>query len=170
MGWREARPTERDTAPARARGTPSRGSASARVSLDHQEGEKIYISRRHAGKRRIVNEDEVCDVLRSFGFETICTEELSFEQQIRVCSRARYIVSNHGAGLTNTLFMKDGGNVLELRHETDRISNCYFTLSSALNLNYFYQTCAPVNDAHPHTADLIVDPKELTDNLILLVQ
>jgi len=143
---------------------------SAYGDLDHREGEKIYISRRRAGKRRIVNEDEVCDVLRRFGFETICTEELSFEQQIRVCSRARYIVSNHGAGLTNTLFMKDGGSVLELRHETDRISNCYFTLSSALNLNYFYQTCAPINHAHPHTADLFVDPKELETNLVNLVQ
>ena len=142
---------------------------SAYGDVDHQEDERIYISRRHAGKRRIVNEDEVCDVLRRFGFETICTEELSFEQQIRVCSRARYIVSNHGAGLTNTLFMKDGGRVLELRHETDRISNCYFTLSSALNLNYFYQTCAPVDDAHPHTADLIVDTKELEKILCFFV-
>ena len=71
-----------------------------------------------------------------------------------------------GAGLTNMLFMKRGGSVLELRHASDHINNCYFTLSSALNLNYFYQTCEPSPvDSNPHTADLIVDPRTLESNL-----
>ena len=138
---------------------------SAYGDLGHQGDERIYISRRQAPKRRIVNEDAVHGILQRFGFQTIYAEDLSFEQQVRLFSRARYIVSNHGAGLTNILFMKDGGSVLELRHESDRISNCYFTLSSALDLNYFYQTCPPATLDHPHTADLIVDPSELENNL-----
>ena len=129
---------------------------------DSDQGEKIYISRRHAAKRRIVNEDEVNEVLSAFGFQTIYAEELSFAQQVQICSRARCIVSNHGAGLTNMLFMPQGGSVLELRHRKDRINNCYFTLSSALNLNYFYQTCRPTDDGpDPHTADLIVDSERV---------
>ncbi|HEX6044433.1 MAG TPA: glycosyltransferase family 61 protein [Pyrinomonadaceae bacterium] len=135
------------------------------------EGDRVYISRERAGKRRIVNEDEILPILSSFGFQTVRTEELSFEQQVRVCSRARYVVSNHGAGLTNMLFMRDGGSVLELRHHTDCINNCFFTLASALELNYFYQTCAPQNvKADPHEADLLVDAKQLEQNLRLLVQ
>jgi capsular polysaccharide biosynthesis protein len=135
------------------------------------EGERLYISRRAAGKRRIVNEDEIAPILSRFGFDTVRTEELSFEQQVRICSRARYVVSNHGAGLTNTLFMRDGGSVLELRHQTDRINNCFFTLASALELKYFYQACTPQNaKADPHEADLLVDPDELDQNLRLLVQ
>lgn len=137
---------------------------------DSDRGEKIYISRRHAAKRRIVNEDEVTRVLSGFGFQTIYTEELSFAQQVQVCSRARCIVSNHGAGLTNMLFMPQAGSVLELRHREDRVNNCYFTLSSALNLDYFYQTCPPADDGpDPHTADLIVDSKELEKNLRQLI-
>jgi len=132
--------------------------------------ERIYISRQRAAKRRIVNEDEVTTVLRRFGFETIYAEELSFEQQVQTCSRARYIVSNHGAGLTNTLFMQKGGSVLELRHEADRINNCYFTLSSALDFNYFYQTCKPQDpSANPHVAHLLVDTEQLEKNLTLLL-
>lgn len=130
------------------------------------QGERIYISRQRATKRRIVNEDEVEKILQQFGFQTIHAEDLSFEQQVQTFSRAQYLVSNHGAGLTNMLFMKRGGSVLELRHKLDRINNCYFTLSSALNLNYFYQTCAPSSaDSNPHTADLIVDPRTLESNL-----
>lgn len=133
------------------------------------EGERLYISRGAAGKRRIINEDEIAPILSKFGFETVRTEELSFEQQVRICSRARYVVSNHGAGLTNTLFMRDGGSVLELRHQTDRINNCFFTLASALELNYFYQTCAPRDaKADPHEADLIVDTRVLEANLRLI--
>ena len=131
---------------------------------------RIYISRGRAGRRRIVNEDEVLSVLRRFGFETIRTEELSFEQQVQVCSRARYIVSNHGAGLTNMLFMREGGSVLELRHESDCINNCYFTLASALDFNYFYQTCSsPDPSADPHDAHLAVDVDQLEKNLCLLL-
>jgi capsular polysaccharide biosynthesis protein len=130
------------------------------------QDERIYVSRQRASKRKIVNEDVVSVVLRKFGFQIVCAEELSFEQQVRMFSRARYVVSNHGAGLTNILFMKEGGSVLELRHHSDRINNCYFTLSSALNLNYFYQTCQTTNDARdPHTADLLVDLEELEKTL-----
>jgi capsular polysaccharide biosynthesis protein len=133
--------------------------------------EKIYISRGRAEKRRIVNEDEVMSAVRRFGFETIYAEALSFEEQVRVCSRARYIVSNHGAGLTNMLFMREGGSVLELRHEADCINNCYFTMSSALDLNYFYQICTPQDPAaDPHNANLIVDPEQLEKNLCLLLE
>jgi len=131
--------------------------------------ERLYISRRNAGRRKIINEDEVTSVLDRFGFETIHAEDLSFEQQVRTCSRARYIVSNHGAGLTNMLFMKDGGSVLELRHISDCINNCYFTLASALDLKYYYQTCQPKNQsADPHDAHLVVDTDQLEKNLGLL--
>ena len=131
--------------------------------------ERLYITRSNATRRRILNEDEITPILNRFNFKTVIAEELSFEEQVRTCSRARYIVSNHGAGLTNMLFMKDGGSVLELRHESDCINNCYFTLSSALDLNYFYQTCAPQDPtADPHDADVVVDTDQLEKNLGLL--
>jgi len=89
---------------------------------------------------------------------------------VEISSQARYLVSNHGAGMTNMLFMPEGSNVLELRHREDCINNCYFTLSSALNLNYFYQTCPSGGDAQdPHAADLLVDANALRANLTLML-
>ncbi len=134
-------------------------------------GERIYISRRVAGRRRIANEDEVTQVLDNFGFETICAEDLSFEDQVAVASRARFLVSNHGAGLTNMLFMRDGGGVLELRHRADWINNCYFILASALDFKYFYQLCEPFEvGGDPHTADLLVEPGQLEKNLKYMLE
>jgi glycosyl transferase family 61 len=132
---------------------------------------RLYISRRRAGRRRVVNEDELIPVLRKFGFEVVTAEELSFEDQVRLFSRARYLVSNHGAGLTNMLFMRENGGVLELRHVSDYVNNCYFIFASALNLKYYYQLCqAERNFADPHTADLVVSPTEMEANLIRLLE
>jgi len=134
-------------------------------------GEKIYLSRSRASKRRIANEADVIAVLRNHGFQTIHPEELSFNEQVQIFSNARYLISNHGAGLTNMLFMPEASRVLELRHEADYIRNWFFILSSALNLDYFYQTCAPQNhDADPHHADLLVDVAKLEENLKLFLR
>ncbi len=135
-----------------------------------EENERVYISRGRAPKRRIVNEKTLSNIFTEFGFKTIYAEDLSFEEQVRTLSRARYLVSNHGAGLTNMLFMPSGSSVLELRHHTDCINNCYFTLASALDLNYFYQTCLPGNLAQdPHAADLLINPDLLRANLTLML-
>lgn len=139
---------------------------------DTTEGdERLYVSRRLAGRRRVANEDELLPVLRKFDFEIVCAEELSFEDQVRRFSRARYLVSNHGAGLTNMLFMRDGGSVLELRHVSDYVNNCYFILASALGLKYYYQLAqAERNSADPHIADLVVSPTEMKTNLSKLLE
>jgi capsular polysaccharide biosynthesis protein len=125
---------------------------------DREEGERVYVSRGGAGRRRIRNEDEVIAVLRAHGFRTVRFEEHALAEQVRIAAGASYLVSNHGAGLTNMLFMRPGAHVLELRHAADRVNNCYFTLASALEQHYFYQTCpAAAPDEGPHRADLVVD-------------
>lgn len=132
--------------------------------------DRLYISRHRAGRRRVANEAELIPVLKNFGFEIVCAEDLSFEEQVKLFSGARYLVSNHGAGLTNMLFMRDGGSVLELRHVSDYINNCYFILASALKLDYYYQLCQGNTDfTDPHTADLLVSPEELEKNLSRMI-
>jgi len=138
---------------------------------DAGQSERVYISRGRARKRRILNEAAVADLFSQSGFQIVYAEELTFEQQVKLCSRTRYLVSNHGAGLTNMLFLPEGAAVLELRHQTDATNNCYFTLASALGLNYFYQTCRPANNNEdPHSADLVVDLENLKSNLSLFLQ
>ena len=137
---------------------------------DGGEDERLYVSRGRALKRRIANEEEVVAVVKGFGFRVVYAEDHTFEEQVGMASRARFFVSNHGAGLTNMLFVREGGRVLELRHQTDKVNNCYFTMASALGLEYFYQTC-PSDDAaeDPHYANLRVDPDALADNLRLML-
>jgi capsular polysaccharide biosynthesis protein len=133
-------------------------------------GERVYLSRGRTTKRRIANEDEVSETLSNYGFRTIHAEDLSFDQQLQMFSQTRYLISNHGAGLTNMFFMPEGASVLELRCKADAIRNWFFILSSALNLNYFYQTCEPQGRyTDPHYADLLVDVATLKRNLNLFL-
>ena len=129
---------------------------------------RLYVSRGRAPKRRLTNEEEVARVVGEFGFRVVRFEEHAFEEQVRLAASARHLVSNHGAGLTNILFMPEGGSVLELRREGERERNWFFNLASAAGLRYYYQPCAPADD-DAHSGDLTADTRALGDNLALML-
>jgi Glycosyltransferase 61 len=127
---------------------------------------KIYISRSKATKRKIVNESEVVEAVEERGFSVVCLEDYPFEQQVRMMLNATHLVSNHGAGLANMLFLPEKSRVLELRKFEDSHCNCYFALASALRLQYYYQLCRARNPAEDAgTAHISVDIQELHRNL-----
>lgn len=74
--------------------------------------ERLYVSRRNAANRRVVNEAEVEQTLQEFGFKTVTLEDLTVVEQIRLFSRAKAIVGPHGAGFTNIVFSQNA-KVLE---------------------------------------------------------
>lgn len=125
----------------------------------------IYVSRRKAKNRKITNESEVEKVLVAAGFDVVYSEELAYFEQIALFSTAKWLVSNHGAALTNMMFMNSGTNVLELREENDTHNNCYFSLAAALNLNYFYQKCRSVDKTEDRIGDIYVDINQLKEIL-----
>jgi capsular polysaccharide biosynthesis protein len=110
------------------------------------EVERLYITRRGEPLRRVENEDRVVEALEGYDFKVVDPRELSFQEQVRLFARCRILVSVHGAGLTNCLFMPEGGRVLELyralRSRTDGMNACYWRLSAASKLDYYYQFCA----------------------------
>jgi capsular polysaccharide biosynthesis protein len=137
--------------------------------LCNTQTNKVYISRGKSSKRRILNESEVIEILAKKGFGIYYFEELSCEEQATLCFNATHIMSNHGAGLTNILFMKKGGKVFEFRHENDTINNCYFSLASALELDYYYQICETTNEM-TNIADMRVDIDEFKIQLDIFIQ
>lgn len=125
-------------------------------------GDRIYISRARAPRRKLHNESDVVHVLEKHGFQIVHFEDYTFEQQVALAAKTRFMVSMHGAGLTNMLFMPESGRVLELRKQDDAVRNCYFSLASALDLKYFYEMCEPDRpEASRFAADLIVDVESL---------
>jgi capsular polysaccharide biosynthesis protein len=137
-------------------------------------GSKIYISREGQVLRFVENEKEVVKLLEKYGFKKLIIDQFSYDEQIAICSKIKYLVSPHGAGLANLLFVPEGASILEMASEpySYRLVTEYYKLASMLNIKYFYQKCAmgpnsKVRDFHQ--ASLIVDLEKLEKNLKLML-
>lgn len=78
--------------------------------------DRIYISRQHAGLRRIENETALIELLTGFGFQAVELETLSPQQQAALFHNARYIVGPHGSGFANLVFTQPGYTLIEIDH------------------------------------------------------
>lgn len=96
---------------------------------------KIYISRREAFSRRIVNEEILLRFLKSQGFEEYTLENLSVAEQASLFASAKVIVSSHGAALTNLVFCQEGAHVVEI-FTPNYVNPCYWLLSQQLKLRH----------------------------------
>jgi capsular polysaccharide biosynthesis protein len=125
-------------------------------------GRKLYISRKLATRRKILNEDEVAQALVSHGFEVVYFENYTFPEQLALCAAAETIVGMHGAGLANMVFQPVGARVIELR-KYDNGENIFFSeLAHTLGLKYQLLYCKAQNEqALVQDADLFVDTHAL---------
>jgi capsular polysaccharide biosynthesis protein len=121
--------------------------------------ERIYVSRSRQKARRVINEAEVAALLTDYGFETVYWEDHSFEEQVQISQNAKFMVSSHGANLTNLMFMKEGSSVLEIIKEVNP-NFCYWALASVTGVNYFYQLTKM-----PQADHLLVDIDLLKRNM-----
>jgi capsular polysaccharide biosynthesis protein len=102
-------------------------------------------------------------------------DQFSYEEQIAICSKIKYLVSPHGAGLTNILFMSEGTKMLEMAtkpHEEKLVTD-YYKLADMLDIKYFYQECMVGENSQVkdfHHGSLLVDLERLEKNLQLMLK
>lgn len=116
------------------------------------EHRRLWVSRAAATRGRVTNEADVVKMLNSFGFEPVQPEKHSLAEQLRMFSAADVIVAPHGSGLANIIAARDA-TVIELQSERWWGKGCYYTLSDALDLDYWYLLCDTTKWGH-----LVVDP------------
>lgn len=139
------------------------------VSLNVDKGKRIYISRKRTNTRRIINEDEVIDLLKEFNFLVLEFEDYTLDEQISIMHHTDILVSIHGAGLTNMIFCKPETIILELSLKNQIMDKCYFNLANAMDLKYYYQFCESNNDKDSYAvADLFVEIADFRRNILLI--
>lgn len=70
--------------------------------------DRIYFSRRDSRiYRNLVNEDEIEDIFKQFGFQVILASELSALDKIKIMSKAKYVAGPLGAALTYIPFAQN---------------------------------------------------------------
>jgi capsular polysaccharide biosynthesis protein len=88
---------------------------SARVAAGREDlPKRIYVDRRGARLRPLLNESDITMRLGKLGFVPVRLETLGVADQIRLFRGADAIVAPHGAGLANLGFCRPGCLVLEL--------------------------------------------------------
>jgi capsular polysaccharide biosynthesis protein len=101
-------------------------------------GGRLYVSRRDARWRRLVNEDEIVPELLRLGFEVVSLDGRSLAEQAVLFHDAAVIVAPHGAGLANILFSRPGTLLIELLAERagGSLLRVYHTLAAQLGIRY----------------------------------
>lgn len=129
----------------------------------------IYISRKDAIYRKVINEREIEEFLQEFGFEIVEMSKLSFLEQVKICSEAKVVVGPHGAGLTNTLFCQKA-KILEM-FAPSYVNACYWMLSNQVGNEYYY-ILGNEHKGHPSPGwrDFYVDIKKLKKILLVVMQ
>jgi len=137
-------------------------------------GERLYISRKKASRKKVVNELDVEKILAKYDFNIIDNEDYSFMEQVGIYSNARYLISIHGSGLTNMLFMKDRSSVLEIHKKKtntlDRPSFVFWYQAAALGFKYYHQMSDPLtaNDDY-FWGDFKIDLELFEENIVEII-
>ena len=131
-------------------------------------GRRIYIDRRNASNRRVVNSDAVEDVLRKHGVAPVLLEEKTFAEQIEIFANASLIVGQHGAGQANAIFSPPGTQIVELMgyaHLVNFTHSAFWYSFQATALGHRHRSLVcesrgAANEA-PKNMDIVVNPREL---------
>ena len=79
---------------------------------------RLFVGRRDALTRQLLNDDEIFELLEPWGFERVRPGQMPFEEQVRTFAEADVVVAVCGAALTNMVFMPPGGVVVMLLPST----------------------------------------------------
>ncbi len=99
--------------------------------------ERLYISRRKAKHRKVINDGDIEPYLQSLGFEPVLLESLTVAEQALAFQAAKIVVAPHGAGLTNLVFCRPDTVVIEI-FSPSYINCCYWALSNWIGARYCF--------------------------------
>ena len=82
--------------------------------------QNIYISRKgNLNGRHVQNETELLRILNRYNFLSVNPDELSFENQLELFSKANIVIGPHGAALSHVVNFPNDSHVLELNGNRD---------------------------------------------------
>ena len=100
--------------------------------------QRLYISRKLAGNRHLINEEDFLPILHQYGFQRIFLEQLTIKEQIHLMRKTSHVIAPHGAGLISTVFTAPQTHILEIRPILSSGQFCFEKLCACGWDNYEY--------------------------------
>lgn len=107
----------------------------AKPKEEARGGERLYISRDRARRRRVANEAELWSALEARGFRRLYLEDMPWRDQLAAFRSAKIVVASHGAGLANLVWCQPGTRVVEL-FRRDYVNGLFWQLAAMKGLDY----------------------------------
>ena len=131
---------------------------------------RIYVSRKKANRRKIMNEEAIELFLTEYGFQSICFEDYTITEQVALMQNTEILISMHGAGLTNTLFLNPKSRLFELTPSVEfqkQFRFPFWRIASLLNIDYYVQFCKTIDQGEDdfYSRNLVVDMDEFKKNI-----
>lgn len=134
---------------------------------------RLYISRRKAVGRRLINEDVLIEYLeQEYGFVKVFTEDFTMAEKVNMFQQAECIVAPHGGGMTNILFCEAGCKVVDIFPPGD-FDTFFWSISNSNKLEFYYffgkgELPTPEKDFVKRNADIDIDMNRFKDLMNLL--
>ena len=125
---------------------------------------RIYISRKNASGRRIVNEEELLTFLAPLNFETIYLENLSVFEQVELFKNIEIVITPHGAGTTNIIYSNSDAALIEIHDIGAPLNTDFYPYVTYGKINYGYifsETVANPETNHFNFQDIKVNIDQL---------
>jgi hypothetical protein len=105
------------------------------IPAQPQPTRRLYLTRRTASFRRVLNEDELWPALAGHGFEVFDPGTTTVREQAAAFAQAEWIVSPHSSAMTNLVFCRPGTSVIEI-HPADYFDVSFWTAATASHGRY----------------------------------
>lgn len=138
------------------------------AKTDSHEKRRIYLSRADANVRRLTNEKGLEAVLAELGFETHVPGQLTFQEQIDLCSQAEVVLAAHGAALANMVFCPPGTKIFELFTPLHRVTSMQLLAKRCGHAHHFVaarNVTVGEKDGNPLLGDWEADLEAVRDAL-----
>lgn len=129
-------------------------------------GSRIYIHRKEGVYRKLMNEMEIEEIFKKYGFQSLDPAKISFREQINLFSSARIIAGPSGAGLVNMIFASDAANLLILSHKA-----LFSSLAKYLGIDNVNILGTPIPETSfaENQKDYVVDIEKVEKNIQSLI-
>jgi len=129
---------------------------------------RIFLTRSKLSLRFIENLEEIQPLLKLHKFEIVDSANMKVAHQIQLFSECEYLISVHGAGLTNIIFRQGNPlSILEIVHPSAYIPFHYIMLAHIYG--YRYNVMLGENGKLKHEGGFRVNPVNFQQMIEALV-
>lgn len=125
---------------------------------------RIYITRGMVQHRKVINEDKLIELLKSYDFKILDMGRYDIYEQANIFNGADIIIGMHGAALSNTVFCKPGAKLVEIFNPL-YMPTMYWGIASQVGVDYYCSMGNHIDTHFNETASEILLSKDIEVDL-----